>query len=142
MGAAYKMTTSGTVTILYSFGSSSLPADGVEPSTSLVQGADGNFYGMTAGGGTAYSGTIFKLTPLGQETILHNFGDGSVTNDGANPDFALTLASDGNFYGTTSGGGSAGSGVIFRISPVGQETILHSFGDGSVTNDGAYPKRL
>lgn len=73
-------------------------------------------------------------------TVLHNFGDGTVPNDGASPGSGLTLGNDGNFYGTTSTGGSAGEGTVYKVTPSGTVTILHSFGDGSVANDGATPE--
>ena len=78
-------------------------------------------------------------------TVLHYFSDGSVANDGREPEGPVILANDGNFYGTTSQGGtttnpnSAGSGTVFQMTPSGAVTILHSFMDGSVTNDGESP---
>jgi uncharacterized repeat protein (TIGR03803 family) len=68
----------------------------------LVQGADGNFYGTTNGGGSHNLGTIFKVTPAGALTTLYNFG--STPTDGTDPAGALIQASDGNFYGTTNEG--------------------------------------
>ncbi|MGO8671962.1 MAG: choice-of-anchor tandem repeat GloVer-containing protein, partial [Capsulimonadaceae bacterium] len=135
---------------LYLFGSGESPngpyTDGAEP-TDLIQATDGTFYGLTAEGGTASEGTLFQLDPLGNETILHTFGDGTVANDGSVP-CGLILANDGNFYGTTTYGGSTtgtdptgyGYGTVFRMTPDGVVTILHSFGDGSVANDAAKPK--
>jgi uncharacterized repeat protein (TIGR03803 family) len=117
--------------------------DGKEPEAGLVLGSDGNFYGTTSFGGSALWGTVFKMTPSGTVTILHSFGDGSVTNDGLGPRAGLILGSDGNFYGTAGEGGSAtpgdGNGTVFKITPSGSVTIMHSFGDGSVTNDGTNP---
>lgn len=136
-GTVLKMTLSGTVTILHSFGS--VTNDGTVPEGSLVQAADGNFYGTTLGGGTANDGTVFKITSNGTLTILHNFHDGSVTNDGMAPSAGLFIASDGNFYGTTAYGGSGTDGTVFKITPGGTETIIHNFGDGSVSSDGHFP---
>lgn len=80
---------------------------------------------------------LCPMTALAQSvTILHSFGDGTVANDGIGPESPLVLGSDGNFYGTTEGGGSAQWGTIFKMTPAGALTILHSFGDGSVPNDG------
>jgi len=121
--------------------------DGSQPSCNLIIGSDGNFYGTTyAGGSTVYDdnagsgyGTVFKMTPTGTFTVLHSFRDGSVTNDGAGPYAGLTIGTDGNFYGTTTYGGSANKGTVFKMTPAGVVTILHSFQDGSITNDGAIP---
>ncbi len=149
-GTIFKMTSQGTETILHNFGDGSVANDGIGPVAALVQGSDGNFYGTTPYGGSGstvigspYSGdgTIFKMTPQGVVTILHNFDDGSVTNDGCFPNCALVLGSDGNFYGTTkSGGGSVGNGTVFKVTPQGAVTILHYFMDGSVNNDGGGPE--
>jgi uncharacterized repeat protein (TIGR03803 family) len=134
-GGIYRMTPAGAVTILYSFPSNMSDFWG-SPQIGLILGADGNYYGVTSAGGTADYGTAFKITPTGTFTVLHNFGDGSVTNDGLNPRGELLLASNGNFYGTTGGGGSAGSGTIFKMTPAGVVTIHHSFSDGTVADDG------
>ncbi len=64
-------------------------------------------------------GSVFTVTPQGTVTVLHSFGDGSVTNDGAIPMAGLTRGSDGNFYGTTLYGGSEGCGTAFVITPQG-----------------------
>jgi uncharacterized repeat protein (TIGR03803 family) len=113
----------------------------------LVQGADGNFYGTTAIGGSGLClgpfgvqgcGTVFKLTPAGVQTVIYNFNldsNGSTASNGAYPTGGLVQGPDGDFYGTTSGGGDAtatcngniGCGVVFRITPTGVYTLLHTF---------------
>jgi len=133
-GAVFKMTPAGTVTILHSFIAGS---DGQNPEAPLIQGSDGNFYGTTASGGAANSGTIFKMTPQGTVTILHAFADGGAANDGYSPQAALVLGADGNFYGTTSSGGDGFNGTIFEITPQSKYSVLHNFNDGSTQNDGA-----
>ena len=93
---------------------------------SLVQGADGNLYGTTYEGGANNEGTVFQVNPsTGVLTTLHNFAGG--TSDGRNPAAGLLLASDGNFYGTTTGGGTNTYGTVFKITPGGTLTLLHSF---------------
>jgi uncharacterized repeat protein (TIGR03803 family) len=89
-----------------------------------VQGSDGNFYGTAGGGGANNVGTVFRISPGGSYTDLYSFV--GFPNDGANPQAALVQGSDGNFYGTCSGGGNGG-GTVFRISPSGTYTNLYSF---------------
>jgi uncharacterized repeat protein (TIGR03803 family) len=145
-GSVFRITPSGTVTILHSFLDGSVPHDGQSPYAGLILGPDGNFYGTTTFGGSRGFGSVFRITPSGAVTILHSFGD--VANDGAYPTGDLVLGPDGYFYGTTSFGGSTGNvdpygngyGAVFKMSPSGTVTILHSFGDGSVAGDGAGPQ--
>jgi uncharacterized repeat protein (TIGR03803 family) len=101
----------------------------------LTQGTDGNLYGTTTLGGTHGDGTIFKITPSTPVvyTDLWQF-DGATT--GAGPNAELTLASDGNFYGTTREGGTFGYGTLFRFTPPSTVTVLHHFANGA---DGANP---
>ncbi|MGO8672006.1 MAG: choice-of-anchor tandem repeat GloVer-containing protein, partial [Capsulimonadaceae bacterium] len=124
LGAAFKITPSGSVTILHSFRDGSVTNDGANPYAGLIQGSDGNFYGTTVDGGSTYGsglfgngdGTVIKMTPSGSVTILHSFGDGSVLNDGDNPYAGLIQASNGIFYGATKIGGSAGPGTVFDLA--------------------------
>ncbi len=115
-GDVFKMTPNFVVTILHSFGQGT---DGATPgATTVVQGPNGNLYGTTQFGGTAGNGVVFELTTDGLSyTVLHNFGDGSIVNDGSVPTSTLILGSDNNLYGTTDQGGSKKLGTIFRISP-------------------------
>ena len=131
-GTFYMITPAGVETVLYSFGASNL--DGLGPSGSLIQAADGNFYGTTMLGGAADAGTVFKITPTGVETVLYSFGASST--DAVNPSSGVIQGTDGNFYGTASGG-AAEYGTVFMVTPSDVETVLHSFG-GSTT-DGQYP---
>jgi uncharacterized repeat protein (TIGR03803 family) len=124
-GTVFKVTPAGVETVLWSFGSGS---DGQTPQAGLIQGTDGNFYGTTVSGSANGNGMVFKLTPAGVETVLHSFAGGS---DGLNPAAGLILGTDGNFYGTTLNGGTNGDGTVFKITPAGVETVLHSFAGGS-----------
>ncbi len=135
----------GTVAILHTFGDGTAANDGRMPESALLLSNDGNFYGTTYAGGTAGFGTVYKMTPAGVVTILHSFGDGTIINDGENPQAALVSGGDGSFYGTTDSGGSThsggatGDGTVFKITPSGDVTILHSFDDGTIVNDGRNP---
>jgi len=101
-----------------------------KPAMIPAQGRNGQLYGTGYGSKTA-DGSIFSLTTDGTVHVLHTFE----YTDGAAPQAGLTLATDGNYYGTTGGGGTYGLGVLFRISPGGTYTVLHDF-SGS---DGAGP---
>ena len=70
----------------------------------------------------ASQGSIFKITPTGVFTELHDFNHLATNNDGDNPYAGLILGSDGNFYGTTVHGGVYGAGAIFRITRSGTYT--------------------
>jgi uncharacterized repeat protein (TIGR03803 family) len=80
-------------------------------------------------------GTVFKITPTGTLTTIYNFCAQTGCTDGSNPRDGLTLGSDGNFYGTTYYGGTYNEGTVFRLTPAGVLTTLHSF-DGK---DGNFP---
>ncbi|HEX3915060.1 MAG TPA: choice-of-anchor tandem repeat GloVer-containing protein [Steroidobacteraceae bacterium] len=129
-GTVFMVTPTGTETVLYSFAGGS---DGEHPYAGVLQGSDGNLYGTTYQGGAGGLGTVFKITPGGTETVLYSFAGGS---DGANPIAGVIQGSDGNFYGNTSLGGAGSLGTVFKLSPNGTESILHSFAGSS---DGATP---
>ena len=102
-GTVFKISANGALTTLYSFTGGN---DGANPQAGLVQGSDGNFYGTTADGGTnGGDGTVFKISATGALTTLYSFTGGK---DGADPYAGLVQGSDGNFYGTTAGGGTNG----------------------------------
>jgi uncharacterized repeat protein (TIGR03803 family) len=110
-----------TFTALASFGET----DGGKPYATLVQGADGAFYGTTSEGGSPEgygNGTVFKVTPGGALTTLYSFAQTA-----APPHAGLVLGADGNFYGTTYSLGVANYGGIFEITPAGAPTTLFSF---------------
>jgi uncharacterized repeat protein (TIGR03803 family) len=117
--------------VLYNFGGSS---DGGDPYASLIRDGAGNLYSTFGyGGGSSFSGGVFKVAPDGTETVLYSFTGGA---DGAFPISALVRDSAGNLYGTTTQGGSAGLGVVFKVDPSGTETVLHNFTGGT---DGVDP---
>jgi len=135
-GTVFKLSPSGTETVLYSFTGG---ADGGIPIAGLIFDGQGNLYGTTEGGGSFGYGTVFKLTASGTETVLYSFSGGA---DGEHPAAGVVLDSQGNLYGTAGGGLNnspcvGGCGVIFEVSPSGTETVLYSFTGG---DDGYYPK--
>ena len=111
-----------------------------------VQASNLDLYGTTYGGGSDYPGTVFKITPSGALTTLYSFCSQSNCTDGRNPTAGLVRAANGDLYGTTYYGGESasancpnGCGTIFRITPSGTFTRLHSFCSLSNCTDGAYP---
>ena len=116
-GTVFKVTPGGALTTLYSFTDG---ADGADPVGDLIQAPDGNLYGTTFVGPNG-EGTVFKIIPGGALTTLYAFCplSGNCV-DGAGPEAGLTQATDGNFYGTTAGGGANGSnGTVFKVTPGG-----------------------
>jgi uncharacterized repeat protein (TIGR03803 family) len=134
-GTVFKLSWSGKwkENRLYTF-EGSTNGDGEFPTTALARDANGNLYGVAAGG--AYDlGMVFKLNTNGDRAILHNFtGSGG---DGASPLAALIADVSGNLYGTTSAGGVYGYGTAFKMDTTGSETVLYSFTGGT---DGARPE--
>ncbi len=157
-GTVFKVNPAGEMTVLYSF---TLGLDGGYPEAGLIQDSQGNLYGTTMGGGNPNyctgnvdrrphplmewplngCGTVFELSPSGQEAVLYSFTGNS---DGQAPVASLIRDTHGNLYGTTMGGGdlnvcynnNPGCGTVFKVTWNGKETILHRFMGGS---DGAYP---
>jgi uncharacterized repeat protein (TIGR03803 family) len=115
-GTVFKITPAGKLTTLYDFCSQSDCADGENPYAGLIQATDGNFYGTTYGGGINGVGTIFEITDDGTLSTLYDFCSQSGCADGERPLAGLTQATNGNFYGTTSAGGTSAKGTIFRLA--------------------------
>lgn len=152
-GSLFKITPSGALTTIYHFTGKS---DGARPSSPLVLGSDGNFYGSNSFGGIStvtfngkstpvHAGVLFKVTPAGGFTVLYSFcSDNTIAlcQDGRAPN-AITLGPDGNFYGTTGAGGMSNDGVAFQLTPAGNFTVIHNFcapatstcPDGAIPND-------
>jgi uncharacterized repeat protein (TIGR03803 family) len=117
--------------------------EGEAPYAGLIQGANGNLYGTTTGGGALNNGTVFTVTLDGALTTLHSF-DGT---DGAEPVAGLVQGTSGDFYGTTAFGGAnnacnnqdAGCGTVFKMTPSGKLTTLYSFCSQTNCTDGGGP---
>jgi uncharacterized repeat protein (TIGR03803 family) len=130
ISTAYSVTSTGTFTLLHTFTS----AEGQYVYGGLVQGSDGNLYGVSATGGANGFGTIFKMTTAGAITVLHSF----TGTDGNGSYWPLIQATDGNYYGVTYSGGANNEGVVFKITATGTYTLLYSLnnanGDGQGPN--------
>src|SRR5580692_3902993 len=126
-GTVFKITPSGILTTLYSFGSQG--GDGASPVAGLVQATNGALYGTTGhGGSNGDYGTIFKITPDGKLTTLYSFCSQAKCAAGTQPAAGLIQATNGDLYGTTAAGGANGDyGTVFKITPGGKLTTLHSF---------------
>lgn len=124
--------------------------DGLYPSFPLIEDSvSGCLYGVTSIGGSNGTGIVFRIKKdgLGFE-VIHEFSglntDGS-NAEGAYPNGALLLASDGRLYGVTKGGGSKlytvtnntvspsvittkGTGTVYSIDPANKEfRVVHYF---------------
>jgi uncharacterized repeat protein (TIGR03803 family) len=128
-GTVFKLDSKGKETVLYSFGAGS---DGEYPEASLLMDGAGNLYSTTALGGAYGNGTVFKLSPSGDETVLLSF----TGSDGDLPQAGLAVDRAGNLYGTTVFGGAYDFGTVFKLSPSGKETVLLNF----TGSDGQYPE--
>jgi len=135
-GVVFKLNKLGKETVLHSFKGT---PDGEYPEAGLVRDACGNLYGTTTGDGTSNYGTVFKVTPKGNETVLYRFSGGA---DGKSPYGGLVLDAAGTLFGSTAGGGLAGCdgngtcGTVFKIDATGKHTVLYSFTGGA---DGGTP---
>jgi uncharacterized repeat protein (TIGR03803 family) len=146
VAAAAAQAPTPTITQLFGF---PCPTSGNCPDGSFLGGffesADGNFYGIASEGGVGKNsqGTIFKLTPSGEFTLIYSFAelpDGTLPF-GASPD-ALVEGLDGFLYGTTLVDGTGGAGTAFKISKMGTITLLHNFCTTLTCGDGANPTFL
>jgi uncharacterized repeat protein (TIGR03803 family) len=114
-GTVFEITTAGALSTLYNFCTQGLNycPDGAYPMATMVQATDGNLYGITTTGGTgAGGGTIFAITPQGMLTTLYS----TQNLDGYQSEGGMVQATDGNFYGSMSGGGVNNQGTIFSFS--------------------------
>jgi len=138
-GALFRLTTDGTFTSFDPFpayvsdAGRSVNGTGGYPYAGLALGADGGLYGVASSGGTNATGTFFRTTTNGVLAVPFTFANlgtnaaGSTVDTnttGAAPEGRLVLAADGNFYGTSHGGGSQGKGTVFRLTTNGIFTKL------------------
>lgn len=127
-GTIYEVDKNDKFSVLYSFSSAWFDVGG-GPLGPLLLDADGNLYGAAGGGNSLCNGgfgcgVVFQLDPSGEETPLHTF---SRPRYGDYPQAGLIRDAAGNCYGTTFGGGHGGDGVVYKLDPAGNETVLHTF---------------
>jgi len=138
-GTAFRIEPDNSIQILHVFTCSD-PTDGTYPYGRLVEAPDGNLYGTTYQGGANNYGTVYKLTKLGQFTLLHSF---SAYNAGCNcypdglyPYSGVIAATDGNLYGTTNSYGHYGAGTIYQITTGGTFSVIHDINNASPGYEG------
>ena len=129
-GVVFKLSATGEETVLHSFGAA---MDADLPAAGLIHDENGNLYGTTVGGGKFGWGAVFRVSVRGQETVLSSFAGGAA---GQAPFGGVVRDAAGNFYGTTTYGGTFNMGTIFRADKTGKQTVLHSFTGGA---DGGQP---
>jgi uncharacterized repeat protein (TIGR03803 family) len=126
-GVVYKLDTTNTETVMYSFLDG---VDGANPYSGVAFGPHGDLYGTTAYGGTAF-GVVYKVNADG-EVPLFIFGGAT---SGIYPYTGLTFDSAGNLYGTTYSGGPTNSGVVYEVNALGVQTILCDFSNAPDGNN-------
>jgi uncharacterized repeat protein (TIGR03803 family) len=139
LGTIFQMTPAGVVTVITHFTGTSGAAPGSSPLVGLTIGATGLMYGTTSSGGADDFGTVFQVTTAGVFTSLVSFTGLTGAAKGSSPEGELLFHSDGNFYGTTSGGGAGEMGTIFKITPAGILTTLAQFTGTSGSIRGSLP---
>jgi len=142
-GTVFQLTPAYAESVLYSFTGGS---DGANPTGKLTQDQTGTMYGVTYQGGTPGSGstipsgTVFKITTAGVESVLYSFCQQAGCTDGANPLGSLFLDGSSTLYGTTTFGGTNNAGVVFKVSTAGAESVLDNLtidadgGNGAVVD--------
>ena len=125
-GTVFKINHDGALTLVHAFGGTN--GDGQNPNAGLILDAFNNVYGTTQYGGPYGRGTVFQLTPNGNETVVYSFDGGA---NGAYPNGGVARDAAGSFYGTTYQGGAYNYGTIFKIDTLGQFSVLYSFPGGA-----------
>jgi uncharacterized repeat protein (TIGR03803 family) len=131
-GTLYSISPAGAYAQVYEFGND---AAGFTPYAKPAP-LNGKLLGTSNSGGTGMAGAVFRVNPASLSyDQTYDFTGGF---DGGFPEGALIQASDGNFYGTTTAGGTNGSGCVFQLNPVTFAiSNVYSFTDGL---DGRQPR--
>jgi len=145
LGPAGQPQAAPVYTVLYAFtGADGNSGLGGSPFGPLILDRAGNLYGTTQYGGdlscgnfSSGCGVVYRVDPIGTETVLYTFTGGPTGGpDGGYPVNPLARDAAGTIYGVTSGGGTAGYGVVFKVDKVGHEKVLYNFTGGA---DGGQP---
>jgi uncharacterized repeat protein (TIGR03803 family) len=131
-GTLFKLTTTGTFTILHHFCSLANCADGRWPIFPPMQGNDGSIIGTANTGGISDGGLVWALTPAGNFNMVHRFPCGGDPCPRGSSPISLVQDAKGNLFGVAGGGGDAGQGAIFEITAAHEFKILHSFTGGEL----------
>ena len=137
-GTIFRVSGAGAFSLVHKFCSEARCSDGIQPISVLFDGTTGALFGTAAAGGSHSAGTAFMIDRGGVFHVLHNFCSQSGCGDGISPG-ALVRGLDGNFYGTTLAGGKNHAGTVFRMTPAGAVTVLHSFCAAKNCADGEQP---
>ena len=124
VGTVFRVERDGTEEVLHSF--SGEGGDGAYPGSGLLLAHNGSFYGSTLSGGSLGSGCLFRITRAGDLSIVYSFAAGVA--DSVGPNGPLVQDAEGDIYGTTESGGSAGLGSVFKLSQRNVFTTLLSLG--------------
>ena len=143
-GTIFRVTKAGALDTLVEFTDNvsikGLKTKGASPYGALVKGSDGAFYGTTSQGGAKEYGTVFKMTADFTLVTLVELTGNSAPKRGTLPESALVVGADGNFYGTTYGGGAKGFGTVFKVTPGGVLTTVANFSGTDGTTRGRVPQ--
>ena len=129
-GVVYKLDAAGNYAVLHNFAGA---LTGASPSSGVIRDATGNLYGTAYFGGLIGAGVVYELSAAGKYAVLYSFTGGA---DGSGPSSGVIRDAAGNLYGTTLYGGAANAGVVYKLDPSGQQTVLYSFTGGA---DGRSP---
>jgi uncharacterized repeat protein (TIGR03803 family) len=131
-GTLFRVSAEGAFSNLFSF---TFHEHGGTPFGDLIQGLDGNLYGMTNKGGKMEGGTIFRCSLAGEVTVLRHLERND--SSGFGPTGSLLQAPDGTLFGMMPEGGENYGGLVFKLTPDGTYSVIHSF---SAFTDGRYPQ--
>lgn len=149
-GVIWEITRTGRYRDIHDFGGLALTAqgtpvlDGEEPQCAVTFDCSGNMYGTTMYGGINRRGMIWKLSPSGTYTDLHDFGgmifnqDGILGYDGFNPQVGVTIDKQGDLFGTAYNGGSHFWGIAWELTRLGTYKDIHDFGGSIVDHNGDF----